>query len=119
LVQSQQPAGKSILEIYLTNLKAGLAYAPHRFGQSCQCPITLFRSDRSQLLSSKQDEHWGWDALTTAHVEVRHIPGNHMNMMRMPHVKVLAQELTACLAAVTETSHNTTAQQEKGPPCVQ
>jgi amino acid adenylation domain-containing protein len=43
---------------------------------------------------------YGWETLTPHPVEVRYVPGHHESMMREPHVRVLAAELRAAIAAI-------------------
>jgi amino acid adenylation domain-containing protein len=58
--------------------------------------LTLFRA-RMQPFFSSHDPQKGWSRLAGGGVEVKNIPGNHLAMLQEPHVKVLAEELRACL----------------------
>ena len=60
-------------------------------------PITLFRTERApgHLTGAGTDETWGWHALGP--VEVHHVPGEHLSVLREPHVLELAARLGECL----------------------
>jgi thioesterase domain-containing protein len=58
--------------------------------------ILLFRAATQPLFCS-HDPIMGWGALAADGVEVREVPGNHLEMMRDPQVRILARELQACL----------------------
>jgi thioesterase domain-containing protein len=58
-------------------------------------PVTVFRV-RAQSLFGRHDEDNGWGRLAGA-VEVRMIEGAHRNILEMPHVATLADELNAVL----------------------
>jgi thioesterase domain-containing protein len=58
--------------------------------------LTLFRA-RMQPLFSSHDPDKGWRRLAAGGVEVRVVPGNHLGMLKEPHVQVLAEHLRACL----------------------
>ncbi|MGH8546047.1 MAG: amino acid adenylation domain-containing protein, partial [Gammaproteobacteria bacterium] len=65
-------------------------------------PVALFRA-RMQPFFSLHSPTKGWDRVAAGGVEIRVIPGNHLGMLQEPHVRVLAKELTACLAKTTKT----------------
>jgi amino acid adenylation domain-containing protein len=46
--------------------------------------------DREILRLWAEDAQLGWDRFSTRSIEVRHVPGNHMDMINEPHVHVLA-----------------------------
>ena len=58
--------------------------------------VTLFRA-RMQPLYCSHDLENGWGPLAAGGVEVRAISGNHLGMLQEPHVRVLANQLRACL----------------------
>ena len=39
----------------------------------------------------------GWDSITTGQFETYRVDGDHYEIMRSPHIQVLAQKLTSCL----------------------
>ncbi|MEJ6479893.1 amino acid adenylation domain-containing protein [Nostoc punctiforme UO1] len=74
--------------------------------------ITLFRAkenvvkvdeSNSEVLSEiLQDLHWGWSKFSAEPVNVHFVPGNHVTMMNLPHVQVLAEKLKACIEQAQE-----------------
>jgi thioesterase domain-containing protein len=71
-------------------------------GSDLRVPITLFRTHTvpGHLTSLAGDPSWGWEAL--GKVNIHHVPGEHLTVLRPPHVKVLAAKLGACLAEAAE-----------------
>ncbi len=63
--------------------------------------ITLFRT-RTQPVFRVLPSDLGWGDLAEGGVEIRLVPGHHDNMLKEPYVRVLAEELKACLR---KTSH--------------
>lgn len=78
----------SILQIYQANSQAVHHYKPKPYPN----PITLLRTTQP---GNKIDRNrtMGWNELA-AEVEVHLLPGNHLTMLRKPHVQVLAQHLS-------------------------
>ncbi|MBD2562853.1 MULTISPECIES: amino acid adenylation domain-containing protein [Nostoc] len=76
--------------------------------------ITLLRAkenivkvdeSNSEVLSDiLQDLHWGWSKFSAEPVNVHFVPGNHVTMMNLPHVQVLAEKLKACIEQVQEVT---------------
>ncbi len=58
-------------------------------------PITLFIGSNVKY---SHDPELGWGELARDGVDVQVVNGNHTDMLREPHVQVLADKLTACLA---------------------
>jgi amino acid adenylation domain-containing protein len=58
--------------------------------------LTLFRT-RAQPLFRALGKDKGWGELAREGVDVRVVPGTHLNMYDEPHVQVLAREIKACL----------------------
>ncbi len=73
-------------------------YCPPREVLAAQ--ITLFRTSAApaHLPAIAGDEGWGWGA--HGKVEVHLVPGEHLTVLRAPHVETLAQKLSASLASV-------------------
>jgi thioesterase domain-containing protein/acyl carrier protein len=74
-------------------------------------PITLLRASEyspedgfDDSLTLPQDPTWGWSRFATGRVEVYAVPGDHVTMMAEPHVRSLAERLSACLARVRHTA---------------
>jgi amino acid adenylation domain-containing protein len=82
---------RSLIEIYHANMRAFLSYAPQVYPGA----ITLFSAQQSPA----PDRLRGWQDLTTGGVKVYPVPGNHLTMMRQPHVQTLSQRLWQCLDA--------------------
>ena len=61
--------------------------------------VTLFLATD---LTADYDLHDGWRELVTGEIDTREIPGNHINIIKEPHVDALAKELRACLDKVQE-----------------
>ena len=56
--------------------------------------ITLFLGEDAKYL---HDPQMGWGKLAGGGVEVHVVSGNHTDMLREPHVQVLAEKLRVCL----------------------
>ncbi|MEN8443743.1 MAG: thioesterase domain-containing protein, partial [Cyanobacteria bacterium J06555_13] len=84
---------RGLVEVYKTQCL--IQYLP---AQTFSLPITLFCaqeiSDEQQIaLPLLQNPTWGWEKFSSQAVDVRSIPGNHISMLRPPHVKELAAEI--------------------------
>jgi thioesterase domain-containing protein len=87
-----KPAIRSMRRVLEANIKALLSYVPRTYPNR----ITLFRTYES-FVKGRQDPTMGWSKIATGGVEVHRVPGDHLTVMRKPHVQVLAQKLRACL----------------------
>lgn len=94
-----QPAIKGMGELFFLHIYETYAYNPppwHGHG-------TLFKSDwwydRPFFDRGHREEELGWEKLVTAGLDVRRGSGDHLAIMRQPHVQVLAREITAALEA--------------------
>ena len=66
--------------------------------------LALFRV-RMQPFFSSHDPEKGWGKLAAGGLDIRVVPGNHLGMLQEPHVKILAEQLRACLGgALTEVN---------------
>jgi amino acid adenylation domain-containing protein len=83
---------RPILRIYQANSKAALNYVPQVYPNS----ITLLRTS-SQSSIAHQDLTLGWSKLAEEKVDVHWVGGNHLTMLRKPHVQVLSEQLKACI----------------------
>lgn len=61
-----------------------------------KCPTVIFRCKDWPMLSAG-DPFFGWRELLTGPSETREIPGDHVGIFHEPNVRILAQELRACL----------------------
>ena len=55
--------------------------------------------DREILRLWAEDAQLGWSRFSSRPIEVRHVPGNHMDMIHEPHVRVLATALRETIQA--------------------
>jgi hypothetical protein len=73
-------------------LKAWRCYVPKRYPKSLVC----FRvEDRGP--EHDRDLSMGWDTCAMGGVQVHVVPGRHVDMMRMPYVRAVADKLTTYL----------------------
>ena len=92
-LQMQQPILRHLLPVLLANSKALINYVPKAYLGK----ITLFKTN--QTLGDKQDKYWGWQDFSLKDLETLQISGHHLNCLRMPHVKVMAEKLANCLVS--------------------
>jgi thioesterase domain-containing protein len=64
--------------------------------------LMLFRS-RLGPAALHADSHGGWGETALAGVEVHEIPGQHMNILEEPHIRVFAEKLRVCLGRTEGT----------------
>jgi len=81
-----------MLRVFSANNQAVLNYVPQVYPKR----IHLFRT-RVQSSIVEKDPSMGWDHLAVGGTEIHHIPGNHLTMLRKPHIQVLAAQLRACI----------------------
>ncbi len=81
------PVLKNIEEINFTAVKD---YVPQAYSGN----VTLFLASD---LTADYDLHEGWRELVAGEIETHEIPGNHINIIKEPHVGALAEELRSCL----------------------
>lgn len=86
------PALKNIEEI---NFAAVKEYVPQTFAGD----VTLFLATD---LTADYDLHDGWRELIEGSIEVHEISGNHINIIKEPHVRELAEQLRGSLARAQE-----------------
>lgn len=67
--------------------------------------LTLFRARMQPFFSSHAPDK-GWQRLAAGGLDIRTVPGNHLGMLQEPHVKVLAEQLTACLDEARVKMHS-------------
>lgn len=87
-----QAQARSLVQSLKSHIQAAKAYIP----QPYRGRATLFRASEEAVAGS-QDLTLGWEKLATEGVALHWIPGNHLTMVREPHVQVLAKQLRACL----------------------
>ncbi len=79
-----------MLRVFYANSQAVLNYVPQVYPKR----INLFRT-KVQLNVADGEASMGWDQLAVGGTEIHHIPGNHLTMLRKPHIQVLAAQLKA------------------------
>jgi thioesterase domain-containing protein/acyl carrier protein len=67
-------------------------------------PLTLFRARMQPFFSSHRPDK-GWSPLAAGGLDIKVIPGNHLGMLQEPHVRVLAEQLRACLDEAKQSGH--------------
>ncbi len=88
------PSIRPMLRVYLANIKALRHYLPQPYSHR----ITLFRVGHPSH-TDPYDQTRGWSELAPGKVVVHQMPGDHISVMRRPHVQVLANALAACFAS--------------------
>jgi amino acid adenylation domain-containing protein len=83
---------RPMLRIFYANSQAVLNYVPQVYPKK----INLFRT-KVQSSNAKEDPSMGWHQLTVGGTEIDRIPGNHLTMLRKPHIQILAAQLKACI----------------------
>ncbi|MEH2430772.1 MAG: amino acid adenylation domain-containing protein [Nostoc sp.] len=83
---------RPMFRVFYANSQAVLNYVPQAYPKR----INLFRT-KVQSSIAKEDPSMGWDQLIVEGTEIHHIPGNHLTMLRKPHIQVLAAQLRACI----------------------
>ncbi|MEA5565925.1 AMP-binding protein [Anabaena sp. UHCC 0399] len=94
LMKFRQPVLQRVLHILQANSEALINYKSKLY----QGRITLFSTN--SRFGSHEEPTQGWLDLATQGLEIYQIPGHHFNLLRSPHVEVLAQKLTACIEEV-------------------
>ncbi|WP_424097227.1 SDR family NAD(P)-dependent oxidoreductase [Moorena producens] len=84
LIRSSRP----LLRVMQGNTQALVRYTPKHYTGK----ITLLRTSKAWN-SNPQDPTLGWSQFSAQEVETHLIPGHHLNLLRQPHVNVLAQTL--------------------------
>ncbi|MFN6466411.1 MAG: non-ribosomal peptide synthetase, partial [Nostoc sp. DedVER02] len=64
--------------------------------------VKVDESNSEVLSDILQDLYWGWSKFSVEPVDVHFVPGNHVTMMNLPHVQVLAEQLKACIEQAQE-----------------
>jgi hypothetical protein len=91
------------------NWLAAREYTPHVYdGQ-----ITLFWASKD--LRAKFDLLEGWQALALGGMEVHEVPGTHLDMIKEPHVEVLATKVNQCLLRAQQQDRRTTSETTAQP----
>ncbi|MCU1260534.1 MAG: non-ribosomal peptide synthase, partial [Bryobacterales bacterium] len=73
---------------------SGLNYVPKKYAGN----ITLFMARDQHNDNARVVDQLGWAGWAEQGVEVIDVPGDHNSLLQEPHVKVLTEEMTKCLA---------------------
>lgn len=85
-----------MLRVFYANSQAVLDYVPQAYSSR----IDLFRTT-AQTSIGEDEPSLSWDRLAEGGTEIHHLPGNHLTMLRKPHIQVLAAQLKACIDRAT------------------
>ncbi|MGB3203984.1 MAG: amino acid adenylation domain-containing protein [Crinalium sp.] len=94
---------RPMLRIFQANSQAVLSYKSKIYPKK----IHLFTSIE-EVSKTNRDPTMGWSELAMGGVEVHQGSGNHLSMLKKPHVKLLAEQLKVCFdqAKVTASSES-------------
>ncbi len=94
---------RPMLRIFQANSQAVLSYKAKIYPKK----IHLFTSIE-EVGKTNRDPTMGWSELAMGGVEVHQGSGNHLSMLKKPHVEVLAEQLKVCFeqAKVTASSQS-------------
>jgi amino acid adenylation domain-containing protein len=87
------PASMRSVRIRDANSEAFYSYRPQVFPGV----LTLFRAENPND-GFEFDPQFGWEGIATGGLDIHDVPGEHETMFREPHVKILAQQMEACLS---------------------
>jgi thioesterase domain-containing protein len=82
---------RPMFPVFQANSQATLSYAPQPYSKR----ITLFRTS-IEVSKNLDNPMLGWNELTSEAVDVHLVPGNHLTMLKIPNVQVLAKQLKRC-----------------------
>jgi amino acid adenylation domain-containing protein len=87
---------RRLLNVFKVNSMATLRYDPRPYAGR----VTVFKAKETVSTESfkTDDPAMGWSAIVKGDVEAVTVPGSHQNITRQPHVKGLAQAISARLA---------------------
>ena len=97
--QIGRPLPPALKNIEQMNFAAVKDYVP----QTYRGNVTLFLAAD---LTADYDLHDGWRELVEGRVELHEITGNHINIIKEPHVRLLAEKLRGCLERAQEDHSN-------------
>ncbi|MBL1179046.1 amino acid adenylation domain-containing protein [Pantanalinema sp. GBBB05] len=89
---------QSILPIVYANAQATYRYTPKPYPHR----ITLFKA-AEQPNAVGDNPTLGWNLLGSE-IQLHEVPGNHLSLLKPPHVKTLAQQLQQCFAEFESAS---------------
>jgi amino acid adenylation domain-containing protein len=81
---------RRLYKVYMANMRATANYTPRPFDGR----VALFESAEQQ---AKHERGSDWEGFCRGPLERHRLEGNHITLMRRPHVRELAKRLNACL----------------------
>jgi len=85
---------RGLLRVYKANMEAVLRYRP----RPARADVTVIAS--TELVNGLSEEPGlGWQALTAGRVRVHTVPGDHLSMLKAPHVAQVAEALLTAASA--------------------
>jgi len=91
-----KPLPRVLQDVREAGYLANRSYIPGPYGGK----VTLFRAGmRSAMDGGSQD--MGWGRLALGGVEIRQVPGDHVDMLLRPQVELLAEQLRHCIEKAT------------------
>ena len=90
---------RGLRDVDAQNRRAARRYVPRPYDGA----LALFAATGTVLPESMPEDR-GWAALSTRELAVYALPGDHLEIMRKPHVEALAQRLQECLARVQDAA---------------
>ena len=99
LAGSKQPPLTRLAKVLFANTQAIVRYNPPFYDGKV---ILLKTSD----ILPEQDLTWGWHEVARGGVTVHSVPGNHMNLLRQPHVQEIAEILRRYLNVGERNYHD-------------
>lgn len=94
----EDPIPRSLREVQEANLQASSYYVPKVY----PAKLIVFRPSK-QPVEYLHDLQMGWGALAAGGIEVHEVPGIHQSIIVEPRVRVLAEQLRACLQKAQTT----------------
>jgi thioesterase domain-containing protein len=96
LLRMRIPTIRRVLYVLSRHMKVIPRYIPHVY----KGKLTLLRANEQITRQYFSDETLGWHQLVAGNVDIRAIAGNHVTMLKEPHVRTVAETMTACIEEV-------------------
>jgi thioesterase domain-containing protein len=101
--QSGSRLVRALARVHVANLRSLEAYQPQPYAG----PVHVFRAHDeiegglapAWLQQARQDPGLGWAGLAVGEMQLIEVPGNHLTLVRPPHVMALARALRTSLEA--------------------
>jgi aspartate racemase len=90
-----KPLPRILHDVREAGYLANRSYIPGSFGGK----VTLFRAGMRSAMDAGSPD-MGWGRLALGGVEIRQVPGDHVDMLLKPQVGFLAEQLRACIDKV-------------------